>query len=70
MTKVDKLAAGVFLCYTKERQIGQWSNILPPANGKQGPAALTNNKQKNYDQIHADNKVQRSGIRITRKKYV
>ncbi len=43
---------------------------IPPANGKQGPAALTNDKQENSDQIHADNKAQRSVIRINCKKYV
>jgi hypothetical protein len=30
---------------------------LPQENGKQGPAARTNDKQDNYDQIHADNPV-------------
>ncbi len=30
------------------------------ANGKQGPAARTNNKQGNVDQIQADNVIKRS----------
>jgi hypothetical protein len=40
-----------------------------PANKKQGPAALTNKKQGNLDQIHADNIAKRSGDCIYRKKY-
>ncbi len=28
---------------------------IPSANGKQGPSALTNNKQENIDQIQANN---------------
>jgi hypothetical protein len=40
-----------------------------PANGKQGPAALTNNKQEIVDQIQADSMIKRSDVRINRKKY-
>jgi hypothetical protein len=36
------------------------------ANGKQGLAALTNNKQENLDQIQADNVTKRSGVCINR----
>jgi hypothetical protein len=39
-----------------------------PANGKQGPTALSNNKQENVDQTHTDNMIKRSGVRINRKK--
>jgi hypothetical protein len=38
---------------------------IHPANGKQRPAALTNKKQDNSDQIHADNTVKRMGFSIT-----
>ncbi len=38
------------------------------ANWKQGPAALTNNKQENVDQIQADNGIKRSWVRINWKK--
>ncbi len=41
---------------------------LFPANGEQGHAAWTKNKQENEDQIQADNGIKRSG-RITQKKY-
>jgi hypothetical protein len=34
------------------------------ANGKQGPAAMTNNKQEKVDQMQADNVISWSGIRI------
>ncbi len=40
-----------------------------PANGKQGPAALTNNKQDIVDQIQAYSMIKRSDVRINRKKY-
>jgi hypothetical protein len=40
-----------------------------PANEKPGPAALTNKKRDNYDQIHADNIVKRSEFRIDHKKH-
>jgi len=39
------------------------------ANGKQGPAALTNNVQENVDLFLADNMIQRGRVRIDRKKY-
>ncbi len=39
---------------------------LFPSNGKKGPAALTNDKQENVDQIQA---VKRRGVCINRKKY-
>jgi hypothetical protein len=32
---------------------------IPPSNGKQGCAALTNNNQENFDQIHAHNWIKR-----------
>jgi hypothetical protein len=41
---------------------------ISPANKKQGPAALTNKKQDNLGQIHADNIAKRSGGCIYRKK--
>ncbi len=34
------------------------------AKGKQGPAAWTNNKQENVDQIQANNVIKRNGVRI------
>jgi hypothetical protein len=40
-----------------------------PANGKQAPAALTNNIQENVDLFLADNMIQRGKVRIDRKKY-
>ncbi len=39
-------------------------------NGKLGPAALTNNKQENSDQIHADNMTQYNEVRIKPNKYI
>jgi hypothetical protein len=49
------------------KKVGQ--NLkLYPANGKQGPAALTNYKQDNVDQIKADNIIKPSGVPINRKK--
>ncbi len=49
--------------------IGQWSENMqiPKPNGKLGPAALTNNKQENFDQIHADNMIQYNKVRISAK---
>jgi hypothetical protein len=44
--------------------------LLFPTNGKQGPVALTNNKQENVDQIQADNVIKCSGVRINHKKYI
>jgi hypothetical protein len=42
------------------------SNLhIHPANGKHRPAALTNKKQANSGQIHADNKVKRMGFSFT-----
>jgi hypothetical protein len=41
---------------------------LFPANEEQGPAAWTNNKQENEDQIQADNVLKWSG-RIIQMKY-
>jgi hypothetical protein len=41
---------------------------IPHANGNQELAALTNKNRENYDKIHADNLVRRSGVRIYRKK--
>ncbi len=38
-----------------------------PAHGKQGPAALTNNKQDIVDQIQAYSMLKRSDVRINRK---
>ncbi len=38
------------------------------ANGKQGPAALTNNKQENVNHIQADNVIHRRGVCIKCKK--
>jgi hypothetical protein len=35
------------------------------ANGKHGPAALTNNKQENVDQIRKDNVIKRSRVRCS-----
>jgi hypothetical protein len=35
-----------------------------PANGKQRCAALTNKKQDNFDQMHANNIVKVSAVRI------
>ncbi len=58
----------------KKRRIGQWLNMsaknvqFPPANGKQGPAALTNKKQANFDLIYADNLAKHGRVRINRKK--
>ncbi len=46
-----------------------WNLQIPPVNGKQGPAVLTNKKQENFDQTHAENPVKQSGISIDRKKY-
>jgi hypothetical protein len=39
-----------------------------PANGKQGPSALTNNKKEIVDQKQADNVIKRSDVRINQKK--
>ncbi len=38
------------------------------ANGKQGPAALTNKKQAYFEQRHADNIIKQSEVHIYRKK--
>jgi hypothetical protein len=40
---------------------------LFPANRKQGPAARTNNKQENVNQIQANNVMKRSEVRKNRK---
>jgi hypothetical protein len=37
---------------------------FPPANGKQGPAALTNKKQANFDLLYADNLVKQGRGRL------
>jgi hypothetical protein len=42
---------------------------IPPANVKQGPAALANKKQEKLDQIGADNIIKQSWVCIYRKKY-
>jgi hypothetical protein len=43
---------------------------LFPANGKQGPAAMTNNKQDKVNhQIQADTVIKHNGVRINWKKY-
>jgi hypothetical protein len=41
---------------------------LFPANGGQGPAAMTNNQQETVDQIQADNIIKRSWVSTNRKK--
>jgi hypothetical protein len=38
---------------------------IRPAYRKQGPAALTNNTQDNFNKIHANNIVKRSGFAFT-----
>ncbi len=40
------------------------------ANWKQVPAALTNRKQENVDQIQANNVIKRSGVLVKRNKYI
>ncbi len=52
MIKVDRLAAGVFLIpdsvgLVSDQKYAAQSLLLPPANGKQGYAALTSKKQEN-----------------------
>jgi hypothetical protein len=42
---------------------------ISSVNGKEGPAALTNEKQETFDKIYVDNLVKRPGVRINRKKY-
>ncbi len=42
---------------------------IPPVNGKQGPPVVTNDKQKNFDQIPADNLVKQSEGSHYRKKF-
>jgi hypothetical protein len=42
---------------------------IPPANVKQGPAALANKKLEKFDQIGADNIIKQSWVCIYRKKY-
>ncbi len=76
----DKLTK-VIVCWwcvtnTKQRRIGHWSkkvawnSLLFPANRKQGPVAITNNKHENVDKIQADYVIQWSGSRINQKKYI
>jgi hypothetical protein len=42
---------------------------IPPVNRKKEPAARTNKKQENVDEIYADYLVKRSGVLTNRKKY-
>jgi hypothetical protein len=46
-----------------------WNLKFLAINGKQGLAALTNEKEDIFDQIHANNIVKRSGVHIHHKKY-
>jgi hypothetical protein len=67
--KVDQLATSVLLILGSVRLISdpvgqRWILHIPPANGKQGPAALTNKKQEKNDQLYADNIINKSGFRI------
>jgi hypothetical protein len=69
--KVDQLAASVLLILGSvgfiSDPVGQrWILHIPPASGKQGPAALTNKKQEKNDQLCADNIINKSGFRIYR----
>ncbi len=69
MIKVDQLATSVLLILGSvgliSDPVGQrWILDIPPANGKQGPAALTNKKQEKNDQLYADNIINKSGFRI------
>ncbi len=41
---------------------------IPPVNWNKGLAALTSKKLENFEQIHADNLVSRSGVRVIKKK--
>jgi hypothetical protein len=40
---------------------------FPPASEKQGPAALTNKKQANFDLLYADNLVKQGRVRKRKK---
>ncbi len=68
MMKIGWLAAN-----QKQRKIGHWSNMTAknlqyrPAIGKEGPAALNNKKQDNFDPIHTHNVVKQNGVSIYRK---
>jgi hypothetical protein len=42
-----------------------WKLQVFAANRKKGPAALTNDKSDNIDQIHADNVTKFSGLAFT-----
>ncbi len=42
---------------------------IPPANRKQALAGLTNKNEENFDQIHTDNIIKQSRVRINRKKH-
>ncbi len=46
------------------------NSSIPPANEKQEPAALTNKKQDNFDQIIAHYLVKWSKVHIYNKKYI
>jgi hypothetical protein len=39
-----------------------WNLLNRPANGMREPAVLTNKNQENFDNIHAENIVKRSGM--------
>jgi hypothetical protein len=65
MLKIEWLAAGALLI--RSSRIGHWlvvnyagvECVNSSANGKQGPAALTNKKQAYFEQRHADNIIKR-----------
>jgi hypothetical protein len=42
---------------------------IPPANGQQGPASLTNNEPKNFNLLHADSVIKWIVVRTSHKKY-
>ncbi len=64
MTKVDWIADGVLILPSSiglvNDQKGGMEFATFTANWKREPAALTNNKQENVDQIQTDNVIKRS----------
>ncbi len=67
--KVDQLATSVLIILGSVRLISdpvgqRWILHIPPANGKQGPAALTNKKQEKMADYSRITLINKSGFRI------